>query len=328
MDNFYSRRLDIDDNVLVSVIITTYNRPHYLKQTLFSVTKQDYKNIEVVVIDDGTPGNENKELCECFDNVRYYKIRNTGSPVVPRNEGFRLSVGIYVAFLDDDDLWLPNKLRQQVDILNRYLEYGLVHGYCRVIDQFGDETGKIVGRLKNPERKHGYVFDDMVGNFTVMMPTPLIRREWVEKVGGFNNEISAAGEDMEFFCHLSFYTKFYYIDEALALYRVHSGGISQNNYQYNWLPLILFQLVSLLRNRGLSLNRYNVIRQRLIIRQLELIDDYKTLKVALINCFKMDAFFFLKFHLISVCIKQVFTTLISVSNHINQNKLITESVEK
>ena len=294
------------DAVPVSVIITTYNRPRYLEDTLRSVMDQDYANLEVIVVDDGTEGDDNRCVCSKWPQVRYYKIKNTGSPIVPRNWGFKQSQGVYVAFLDDDDLWLPNKIKLQVEILNRHPDFGLVHGCCRVIDSDGQETGEIAGRLKMPENKHGEVFDRMVGNFTVMMPTPLIRRCLIEKIGGFNDTIPAAGEDMEFFCHLAYYTKFYYVDEPLALYRVHGGNISSNNHHYNHLPLILYRLVKRLREKGLERRRFLMIRQRLIQRQLDVVMDTKTLGLALINCFKMTPFFWGSPQVMKSIVKKVF----------------------
>lgn len=287
-----------NSDVLVSVIITTYNRPRYLEITLKSVMEQNYKNIEVIVIDDGSLGDENRQICDHWPAVKYYKIKNTGSPIVPRNTGFSLSKGTYVAFLDDDDVWLSEKISRQVEILNHNPEYGLVHGFCKVIDRNGNETGEIIGRIRDPERKHGYVFDRMVGNFTVMMPTPLIRREFVERIGGFNEAIPAAGEDMEFFCHLSFYTKFYYVNEPLALYRIHGGNISENNKHYTNLPLVLFMLIEKLRqDEGLSKSRFRDIRNRLVMRQIELISDVMSLFRALRNCYKMNPFFLCSYNM-------------------------------
>jgi glycosyltransferase involved in cell wall biosynthesis len=299
---------DTADAVPVSVIITTYNRPRYLEITLKSVIEQDYNNLEVIVVDDGTEGDDNRRVCSQWPQVQYYKIKNSGSPIVPRNWGFKLSQGVYVAFLDDDDVWLPNKIKRQVEILNQHPDYGLVHGCCRIIDSAGNETGEIAGRLKIPHQKHGDVFDGMVGNFTVMMPTPLIRRDLIEKIGGFNEAIPAAGEDMEFFCHLAYYAKFYYIDEPLALYRVHGGNISSHNQHYTHLPLVLFRLVNRLRQKGLERHRFVVIRNRLIQRQLDVVVDAKTLWIALIDCFKITPFFWGSPQVIKTILKKVFVS--------------------
>jgi glycosyltransferase involved in cell wall biosynthesis len=290
----------------VSVIIPTYKRTDYLKLTLENINQQTFRDFEVIVVDDGTPGDDNLLLCNGFENVRYKKISNSGGPAVPRNEGLKMAQGQYIAFVDDDDLWVEDKLQNQVFILDNEPDFGVVHGYCSVIDGNGHLTGEIAGRLRNPMQKHGYVFDDMVGNFTVMMPTPLIRREVIDKIGGFNTSMDAAGEDTEFFCRLAFYTKFYFIDKPIAYYRVHYNNISTANFNYNYLPLELFKMVNgLYRNQLLERNRFNAIRKRLAMRQMELVANWPTAKVAMQNCGVISPFWGLSLRLVYVFIKNL-----------------------
>lgn len=306
----------MENSELVSVIITTYRRPRYLKETLESVMGQTYRNIEVIVVDDGTPGDENYLICRQWPAIRYLKISNTGSPIVPRNVGFKQSKGLFVAFLDDDDIWMPEKIMTQVQILKQNPDFGLVHGSCYVIDGEGESTGEVVGRLKNRSEKHGQVFDRMVGRFTVMMPTPLIRREWVELVGGFNENIPAAGEDMEFFCHLAFYTPFFYLDQPLAFYRIHGSGISVKNPFYVSLPLVLFRLVKKLRRHGLSIHRFRIIRKQLLVWQIEKIHDFGSLGTVLANCLLMSPCFFMNPVLgLSMVKKIIMVVLNRISNN-------------
>ncbi|ASB48308.1 glycosyltransferase family 2 protein [Alkalitalea saponilacus] len=279
----------------VSVIITTYNRPRYFKEALDSVFNQTYNDFEVIVVDDGTPGDENEQICDAYPEVKYHKISNSGSPIVPRNTGISLAKGKYIAFLDDDDIWLPEKLEVQVEILDNNLDFGLVHGYCSVIDSNRNVTGEIAGRLNDPLRKHGYVFDHMVGNFTVMMSTALIRREVIEKTGGFDDSIPAAGEDMEFYTRLAFYTQFWFLDQPLILYRVHDAGISVNNYNYNHLPVVLYRTVKNLKQKeGLENKRFRPIVRRLLLQQVAMANSNRTFRTAFMNSFKISPLFWLK----------------------------------
>ncbi len=277
---------------LVSVILPTYKRPDYFREALNSVINQTFSDYEIIVIDDGTPGDENKEICDAFPKVKYHKITNSGGPIIPRNTGLALAKGKYIAFLDDDDIWLPEKLSLQVDTLENNPDYGLVHGYCKVIDNEGNKTGEIVGRLRDSRLKHGYVFDRMVGNFTVMLSSALIKKEIIEKTGPFDESIPAAGEDMEFFTRIAFYTQFFYLDRPLLFYRVHEEGISKNNYAYNYLPLVLFRTVKKLKQKeGISFRRFNKIRGQLLRQQTSMADCNKTYKTALSNAFKISFFF-------------------------------------
>ncbi len=79
----------------------------------------------------------------------------------------------------------------------------------------------------------------MMGNWTLMMPTPVVRKKVLDQVGFFNEQMPSAGEDVEYWTRCSFVTKFYYLDDSLALYRKHSNNISANKEEYLQLPLYL-----------------------------------------------------------------------------------------
>ena len=279
-------------NLLVSIIIPTYNRTQYLKLTLDSIKNQNFKDYEVIVIDDGTPGDDNLLLCEKYEKVAYVKIPNSGGPSKPRNIGISKALGKYIAFVDDDDIWLPNKLEKQVQILEQNPEFGLVHGCCEVINNEGILQGKIVGRPGKPDVKHGDVKMRMIGNWTVMMPTSFVRKEVVDKVGYFNEEMPAAGEDVEFWTRCSFETKFYYFDEPLVLYRIHSSNISKENKAYINLPLFLKKVIKNKKNNNrINDSEYLILLNNLIKSQI------KMLKLGffsnLIFLYKLDPIWFL-----------------------------------
>ncbi|RXR17755.1 glycosyltransferase family 2 protein [Flavobacterium amnicola] len=226
-------------NPLVTVVIPTYKRTDYLKLTLESILNQSFQDFEIIVVDDGTPNDDNLMLCSSLDKVYYIKIDNTGGPAKPRNVGIENAKGKYIAFVDDDDLWTPEKLQKQVDILDENPDFGLVHTYCQVIDAAGMLKDEFVGKPGSPNVKHGDVFMRMMGNWTIMMPTPIVRKEIIDKVGGFNETIPGTFADVEYWVKTSFYTQFYYIDEPLVLYRVHDQNMSNDTLKYLQLPLCL-----------------------------------------------------------------------------------------
>jgi glycosyltransferase involved in cell wall biosynthesis len=156
---------------LVSVIIPTYNRANYLKLTIGSIMNQSFLDFESNVVDDGSPNDEAQLVCKNFEKVAYYKMKNSGGPAKPRNFGIQKAKGKYIAFVDDDDIWLPTKLEKQVAILEQNQDFGLVHGCCEIIDEKGVLQNRIIGRPGTPEVKHGDVKLRMMGNWTVMMPT-------------------------------------------------------------------------------------------------------------------------------------------------------------
>lgn len=223
----------------VSIVISTYNRPDYLRLTLESIAAQTFRDFEAIVVDDGSPLKEAEKVCAEFEFCTYIWIPNSGGPATPRNRGIESAKGEYIAFVDDDDLWLPQKLEEQVAILEAHPEFGLVHSYCECIDEKGEGTGAITGKPGSPDVKHGDCFVKMIGNWTVMMPTPLIRAHLVRKTGGFNHIISRATEDVEFYTRIAALTKFWYIDKPLVRYRVHGGNISGAKENYKNLQLSL-----------------------------------------------------------------------------------------
>ena len=158
-------------NPLVSIIIPTYKRTDYLKLTIRSILDQTFQDFEIIVVDDGTPTDENRLLCEQFQKIVYIKIENSKGPAKPRNVGIKQAKGKYIAFVDDDDIWLPEKLQKQVNVLDNNPDFGLVHSCCQVINGQGIVKNEIVGRPGNPQVKHGDVSMRMIGNWTVMMPT-------------------------------------------------------------------------------------------------------------------------------------------------------------
>ena len=279
-------------NPLVSIIIPTFNRPHFLQLTIESILAQTYSDYEIIVVDDGTPNDVNQILCQQYDKVFYLKIHNTKSPAKPRNEGIKLAKGKYIAFVDDDDIWLPNKLKKQVDILENNPDFGLVHGCCEVINENGILQNKIIGRPGSQNVKHGDVSLTMIGNWTVMMPTSFVRKEVIDAVGFFNETMPPAGEDLEFWARCSFETKFYYDDEPLVNYRVHEKNISGSSKKYILLPLFLKKVVL----KQLERNRINKIQyQKLIVSLVQMqirtlkLDFFSTLK----RLFVIDSFWFI-----------------------------------
>lgn len=272
---------------LVSVVIPTYKRTDYLKLTLESILNQSFQDFEIIVIDDGTPNDDNLLLCNSLNKVHYVKIENSGGPAKPRNIGIKKAKGKYIAFVDDDDLWCPDKLKKQVVILEDNPDFGLVHGCCNTIDENGILQNEVIGRPGSPDVKYGDVSMKMMGNWTVMMPTSFIRKVVVDKVGFFNESMPTAGEDMEFWVRCSFYTQFYYIDEPLVLYRVHDQNMSGDTLKYLQLPLYLKNILrEQLSVRRINRQEYLLLLNNLCKMQINTVKKsfFKTMKY----CFLLD----------------------------------------
>lgn len=185
----------------VSVIIPTYKSGETLIRAVDSVLEQTYKNIEVVVVDDNSPGTQyrlkTEQLMDKYssDNrVIYIKHKENRNGSAARNTAFSYSSGDYIAFLDDDDYYLPNKLSNQVDFLNSHTELGGC--YCWRLDKGKNVCGTYEG---------DFSYELLSLEFTPYTSAIMIRRQCYEALNGFD-ETYRRHQDFEFL--LRFFEKY------------------------------------------------------------------------------------------------------------------------
>lgn len=203
---------------LVSVIIPVYNCADYIEQTVNSAINQTYKNIEVVLIDDGSKDNiEDKvnNLKEKYgDKIVYIRQDNSGVAIA-RNRGISEAKGQYIAFLDSDDLWLENKIEKQ---LKRISDTGYEACYCGYTEWYD-----VSGKMKNV--KWNFVEGDCLEEFLkwnvwAQTGTWIIKKNiLVNRNIEFTPNCSWA-EDAEFFLKVISMTKVCCVKEYLTLYRI------------------------------------------------------------------------------------------------------------
>lgn len=212
-------------NDLVSVIIPAFNAELFIKETILSVLNQSYSNLECIVIDDGSPdrlGEVAKELLVGDPRLRYIKQENAGVSKA-RNYGYSISRGDFIAFLDADDVWLPDRLAKMIEKFNED-KYGLVHTDM----EFIDELSSLIG--KRNSGKEGFVLDDLLLWNECVIPAPssiLLKREVLKTVGAFDTDLSTAA-DQEFFFRVAAKYKVGKIESTFGLYRTHSANMSKN----------------------------------------------------------------------------------------------------
>ena len=118
----------MNSNQLVSVIIPTFNRAKFIVETINSVLKQTYTNLEIIIVDDGSIDETGKIVKAIKDQrIKYIYTKNWGGPARPRNIGLGVTKGEYITFLDDDDLWAPNKVESQIKCFQENSNIGLVY---------------------------------------------------------------------------------------------------------------------------------------------------------------------------------------------------------
>jgi glycosyltransferase involved in cell wall biosynthesis len=210
---------------LVSVIIATYNRAEFIGQAVESAVDQTYGKIEIIVIDDGSTDNTHEVLKKYEGKIKYiYQKRAERSAA--RNRGFRHSRGDYIAFLDSDDVWLPEKIEKQVEVLNERQDVGLVYVDVQFIDASGQPFD---GHVRWDGRKRDVLYEDLMTNNIVTGTTSsaMIRRACLDKVGLFDESMNTC-EDLDLFRRIALHYKFHNISSPLVKFRIHDANTQQD----------------------------------------------------------------------------------------------------
>ena len=223
----------------VSVIIPTYNRDNYLYSAVKSVLNQTFEDFEIIVVDDASTDNT-KQIIDKFDDkrIRYIRHKENKGGSAARNTGIKLSKGKFIAFLDDDDLWMPSKLEKQLDHINKNLEIDAVYtGAWRI-----NKSGKII-RCNFPSLRGNIFPDILMKNCVGSCSMVLVRKECFNRIGLFDENLSA-GQDWDMWIRLAKHYQFDYVNEPLVLYRVHEKRISTNPYAHMQATKLLFKKFS------------------------------------------------------------------------------------
>ena len=184
----------------VSAIITTFNRAAFLKEAVKSVLNQSFTDLELLILDNSSTDNT-EEVVRGFDDDRIRYIKHEPMNIAQaRNLGVREAAGEYVAFLDDDDQWLKDKIGRQLEVFASGDEkLGLVYGGYIKMDAQGREFDVRKPVLRGKILK---VLLRQTVPFTGSASNPMIRKSAIDELGGYNNEV-VTGEDWELYLRLA-----------------------------------------------------------------------------------------------------------------------------
>ncbi len=201
---------------LVSVILPTYNRCNLLKRAIESVLSQTYKNLELIIINDASTDKTEEVVNNYNDNrVKYFKNKENKGLSFNRNLGIKKSRAKYVAFLDDDDEWLPTKLKKQMALIKKS-KFNPMLVYCWMQYKSGD--GELL-HTRKPEYKGNIFKDTLVRQPIGNGSTWLVKKEVFNKIGYFDEDLSR-GIDGDLIRRLTINYSIDYVDEVLVNYYI------------------------------------------------------------------------------------------------------------
>jgi len=220
----------------VSVVIPTYNSAALVREAIQSALNQTYSDFEVIVVDDGSRDNTESVVRSFGDKVCYVKQDNRGAGAA-RNHGIIRSQGKYVAFLDADDLWLPGKLAEQIPLLDRDPEIGLVYSDWAVVAEKGKAEPSY---LTNRPAVSGYVFDELVQWGFILTSGTVVRRSCLDDVGCFDESLSIA-QDFDLWIRICYRWKIALVNKPLVIKRNRDGNLSSNLLKTAAERIVLFE---------------------------------------------------------------------------------------
>lgn len=222
---------------LVSIIIPSYNSSKFLSETIDSVIAQSYGNWELIIVDDGSTDDTSHLVKRYLNDVRIKYLYQENSGVsAARNYGYQNSKGDFVAFLDSDDVWLPESIEKKYTYLHEHADCGIVFGKMQIIDQDSKLRKEIL------DAREGHILKELL-LWKTMLPSPssiLVRRSVIEIVGLFEEKLSTAA-DQDFYFRCSAKYKIGKVNSVCGYYRVHTSNMSKNTGLFEKDHLLVYK---------------------------------------------------------------------------------------
>lgn len=227
---------------LVSVVMPCFNSAKHLNQAIDSVLEQDYPNIELIVVDDGSTDNSRQILQQYGEKIKVIAQKN-GGPAAARNTAMRAAQGDFIAFNDSDDIWLPGKLSAQLNYLQSAPDVGLCYTSWIVWDQ-QQPLQQHLNKLPNispyqivPEFS-GWIYLKLLKVSYIHTTTAVIRKSVIDNVGYFN-EAYRIGEDHDYWLRISQFCPVTKLKRAYSVYRDEPISITKTLHSHNFSLLVL-----------------------------------------------------------------------------------------
>lgn len=208
---------------IISVVIPAFNSEKTIRETIDSVLQQTFIYFEIIIINDGSQDSTLEIIEQIKDErIKVFSFENAGGNI-SRNRGLKLARGEFVSFLDADDLWTSDKLKSQLDALRNNLDAQVAYSWTDYIDEHGNFLVAGIHITEN-----GDVYEHLlVNNFLENGSNPLIRKEVLVELGGFDESLDAA-QDWDMWLRLADKYNFIGVPSVQILYRTTSNSLSTN----------------------------------------------------------------------------------------------------
>ncbi|PPR53565.1 MAG: Chondroitin synthase [Alphaproteobacteria bacterium MarineAlpha5_Bin6] len=209
----------------VSIIIPAFNKYELTRITINSILNQTYKNIEIILVDDGSTDFTYKLKEEFNDSIKYIYTKNNGASAA-RNIGILESKGDYLAFIDCDDIYEPEKIEKSIEVLKNNSSFDFIYSNVFFIDKKGNKINHDSYTQNHPGS--GSIGKRiLLSDFTITNSTLVLKKSCLNSVSGFDENIFIAA-DRDFILRLALKFKAFYIPQKLTGYRIGSGNTDKN----------------------------------------------------------------------------------------------------
>ena len=246
---------------LISVIIPVYNANGYLFDAVNSILNQTYKNLEIIIVDDGSTDNTPKILKNISKKDKRIKIiTNKRNLNIARslNHAVKIAKGNYIARMDADDISLPNRLEIQMKYLLKHSEVVILGGQCKTIDTNNKLIGHKYFPISDIDIKSALYYENPIQHPTIIFNKKLIPKNF----SWYNPELPPA-EDYDLFFRLAKYGKFHNLNKFVLKYRQYIGSSTFKN------PLNTFAVTLKIRKLAISKYNYKPTTKGIIIHKLQ-----------------------------------------------------------
>jgi glycosyltransferase involved in cell wall biosynthesis len=215
-------------NPLVSIIIITYNDRKYICQAIDSALDQTYSNCEVIIVDDGSTDGTDQLINNKYSNTVKYLWKENGGMGSARYAGLQISSGKYIQHLDSDDILLPDKIRDQVELLERNPEIAFVYGRTQCF--YDDELLETWDHPSTLYHVSGNLLNEILKNGNnINIGQTLTRKSWIDRIGKWDLSVKGC-DDQDIMIRLAYAgASCIYLNEPVYMYRHTRSLLNPNN---------------------------------------------------------------------------------------------------